>query len=86
MIAVFRLLTAAPLKDYRTQVLGAVVFITALANWLVGDMSLTDFLQALPAMAGGLGLTALGAKVNGVKEVNGVEESAAPKTRARKAK
>jgi hypothetical protein len=67
MNVLLQVLTAAPLKNYRTQVLGGVVFVSAVANWLVGDMSLTDLLQNLPAMVGGLGLSALGAKVNGVK-------------------
>ncbi|ODA66831.1 hypothetical protein A7A08_02128 [Methyloligella halotolerans] len=71
MSAFFKLLTAAPFKDYRTQVLGGLVFLTGLANWLVGDATLTDLLQNLPAMVGGLGLSTLGAKVNGVKDAAG---------------
>jgi hypothetical protein len=67
MSFLLQLFTAAPLKNYRTQVLGAVVFLTAIANWLVGDMSFVDFVQNLPAMVGGLGLSALGAKINAVK-------------------
>ncbi len=67
MSVLLQLFTAAPLKNYRTQVLGGVVFVTALANWLVGDMSFADFIQNLPAMVGGLGLSALGAKVNNLK-------------------
>lgn len=71
MTALFKLLTAAPLKDYRTQVLGGLVFLTGLANWLVGDVTLVELLQNLPAMVGGLGLSTLGAKVNNVKAETG---------------
>ena len=80
MSAFFKLLTAAPLKDYRTQVLGGLVFATGVANWLVGDLTMAELLQNLPAMVGGLGLSTLGAKVNGVKD------AAAPGRNAAKAK
>lgn len=80
MSELIKLLTAAPLKNYRTQVLGGLVFLTGLANWLVGDATLMELLQNLPAMAGGLGLSALGAKVNGVKDT-GTQENAGKRTR-----
>ncbi len=35
--------------------------------WAVGDMSLTDLIAKLPVMLGGLGLAALGAKVDDAK-------------------
>lgn len=68
MSLLLKLLTAEPLKNYRTQVLGLVVMLTALAHWLVGDMGFIAFLKDLPTMVTGLGLSALGAKVNGVKK------------------
>lgn len=68
MTLLLQLFTAAPLKNYRTQVLGFVVLLTAIANWLVGDMSFIEFMQNLPAMVGGLSITALGAKVNTLKD------------------
>jgi hypothetical protein len=46
--------------------------------WAVGDTSLTDFLAKAPAIFGGLGLAALGAKVDDAKEP--------PKTKAARAK
>jgi hypothetical protein len=70
MAMLLQLFTAAPLKNYRTQVLGGLVFLTALANWLVGDMSFIEFMQNLPAMVGGLGLSTLGAKINDAKAVS----------------
>jgi hypothetical protein len=78
MSVLLQLFTAAPLKNYRTQVLGGVVFLTALANWMVGDMSFVDLVQNLPAMVGGLGLSALGAKVNGLKAADSEVEAGKP--------
>lgn len=86
MTELFKLLTAAPLKNYRTQVLGGLVFLTGVANWLVGDATLAELLQNLPAMVGGLGLSALGAKVNGVKETGVKESGAKPARKAAAAK
>jgi hypothetical protein len=52
-------------KGYRTQILGVGAALSVVAMWAVGDMSLTDLIAKLPALLGGLGLAALGAKVNG---------------------
>ena len=59
-------------KGYRTQIFGVLAALTAVANFAVGDMSLTDLLGNLPMLLGGLGLTALGAKVNTATETGKV--------------
>ena len=38
--------------------------LSIVAMWAIGDMSLTDLIAKLPAVLGGLGLAALGAKVD----------------------
>ena len=58
------LLSGGFAKGYRTQILGVSAALSVVAMWAVGDMSLTDLLAKLPVMLGGLGLAALGAKVN----------------------
>ena len=64
MSTVLHLLTGGFLAGYRTQIAGALVALTAVAHWLTGDLSSSGFLNELPTILGGLGLTALGAKVN----------------------
>ncbi len=54
-------------KGYRTQILGVGAALSVVAMWAVGDMSLTDLIAKLPALLGGLGLAALGAKVDDAK-------------------
>jgi hypothetical protein len=54
-------------KGYRTQILGVGAAASIIAMWAVGDMSLTDLIAKLPAVLGGLGLAALGAKVDDAK-------------------
>ena len=61
------LLSGGFAKGYRTQVLGVSAALSVVAMWAVGDMSLTDPIAKLPAVLGGLGLAALGAKVNDAK-------------------
>jgi hypothetical protein len=51
-------------KGYRTQVLGVTAALSAVGLWAVGDMSLADRVTRLPVVLGGLGLAALGAKVD----------------------
>lgn len=67
-------------KNYRTQILGAVVAISAAASFAVGDWSLTELIQHIPGIAGGLGLTALGAKTN--EQTKKIEETKAAATTA----
>ena len=52
----------------RTQVLGVTTALSAIALWAVGDMWLADLLGKLPIALGGLGLSALGAKVDDATE------------------
>jgi hypothetical protein len=61
-------LTGGFAKGYRTQVLGVTTALSALTLWAVGDMSLADLLGKLPIALGGLGLAALGAKVDDAKK------------------
>ncbi|MFZ0397127.1 MAG: hypothetical protein WAM06_03675 [Methyloceanibacter sp.] len=58
------LLTGGFAKGYRTQILGLTTAISTIALWTVGDTTLTDLIAKLPVIFGGLGLAALGAKVN----------------------
>jgi len=58
------LLTGGFAKGYRTQILGVSTAISTIALWAVGDTTLTDLITKLPVIFGGLGLAALGAKVN----------------------
>ena len=48
----------------RTQILGLTTALSTIALWAVGDTTLTDLIAKLPVISGGLGLAALGAKVN----------------------
>jgi hypothetical protein len=61
------LLSGGFAKGYRTQILGVGAALSVVAMWAVGDMSLTDLLAKLPVVLGGLGLAALGAKVDDAK-------------------
>jgi hypothetical protein len=64
-------------KGYRTQVLGVTTALSAVALWAVGDMSLADLLGKLPIALGGLGLAALGAKVDDAKKAGGAKPAKA---------
>jgi hypothetical protein len=44
--------------------LGVTAALSAIGLWAVGDMSLADLVTRLPVVLGGLGLAALGAKVD----------------------
>jgi hypothetical protein len=58
------LITGGFARGYRTQILGLSTAISAIAMWAVGDATLTDLFAKAPAIFGGLGLAALGAKVD----------------------
>lgn len=58
------LLTGGFAKGFRTQILGVTAALSAIATWAVGDMSLTDLIDKVPLILGGLGLATLGAKVD----------------------
>jgi hypothetical protein len=62
-------------KGYRTQILGLGAALSVIAMWAVGDMSLNDLIAKLPAVLGGLGLAALGAKVDDAKAGSKVAKS-----------
>ncbi len=66
-------------KGYRPQILGITTALSAIAMWAVGDTTFSDLLTKAPATFGGLGLAALGAKVDDAK-------LDAPKAKASKAK
>jgi hypothetical protein len=51
--------------------------LSAVALWAVGDMSLANLLGNLPIALGGLGLAALGAKVDDAKEAGGAKPAKA---------
>ncbi len=58
------LLTGGFAKGYRTQVLGLVTALSAVASWAVGDATRADLITKAPVIFGGLGLAALGVKVD----------------------
>jgi hypothetical protein len=58
------LITGGFAKGYRTQILGITTALSTIAPWAVGDTSLADLIAKAPVIFGGLGLAALGAKVN----------------------
>jgi hypothetical protein len=58
------LLTGGFLAGYRTYILGGIVAIQAVAGWVLGDMTLTQLLDQLPEILGGLGLMSLRAAVS----------------------
>ena len=51
-------------KGYRTQILGLSTTVSALGLWATGDKTLMELVGKLPLLLGGLGLAALGAKVD----------------------
>ena len=51
-------------KGYRTQILGVTTALSTIALWAVGEMTLPELISSLPLAFGGLGVAALGAKVN----------------------
>jgi len=58
------LFTGGFAKGYRTQILGVTAALSAVGLWAVGDMALANLVTELPIILGGLGLAALGAKVD----------------------
>ena len=79
MNALAWLITGGFAKGYRTQVLGVTAALTTVGLWAVGDMSLADLVTQLPLVLGGLGLAALGAKVDDAAAKPGAGKSARPK-------
>jgi hypothetical protein len=71
------ILTGRFAKGYRTQVLGVTTAVSAVALWAVGDMSLADLFGKLPIALGGLGLAALGAKVDDANKAAGAKPAKA---------
>ncbi|MEX1061310.1 MAG: hypothetical protein WED13_09865 [Methyloceanibacter sp.] len=61
------LFTGGFAKGYRTQVLGLITALSAVASWAVGDATLADLVTKAPVIFGGLGLAALGVKVDDAK-------------------
>jgi hypothetical protein len=61
------LLSGGFAKGYRTQILGLVTALSALASWAVGDATLAELVAKAPVIFGGLGLAALGVKVDDAK-------------------
>jgi len=61
------LFTGSFAKGYRTQILGLITALSAVASWAVGDASLADLITKAPVIFGGLGLAALGVKVDDAK-------------------
>lgn len=60
---IFGILTGGFLSGYRSQVLGVLFALQALASYLVGDTSLIGLMEQLPEIIGGLGFAAFAQKV-----------------------
>ena len=60
-------LTGGWARGYRTQLAGFTLMVSTLVAWAVGDMSLADLVDKLPGILGGMGLVALGDKVDAKK-------------------
>jgi hypothetical protein len=71
------ILTGGFAKGYRTQILGVTAALSAIGLWAVGDMTLSELVAALPVMLGGLGIAALGAKVDDAKSSHSIDENPA---------
>ena len=59
MTAFLNLLSGGFLSGYRTYLLGFILALQAFIAFAVGDINLTEFIQQLPEIIGGLGLMAL---------------------------
>jgi hypothetical protein len=66
MQEIMRLASGGWLAGRRTYIIGWATFLTGIAQFATGDMSLGQFLDALPTMLEGLGLSALRAGVQGI--------------------
>ena len=75
MNAIAWLITGGFAKGYRTQVLGVTAALSAVGFWAVGDLSLSELIAQLPLVLGGLGLAALGAKVDDAATKPGASKS-----------
>lgn len=58
------LITGGFARGYRTQILGLSAALSAIGLWAVGDLTFPELLTEIPVILGGLGLAALGAKVD----------------------
>ncbi len=70
------LITGGFAKGYRIQILGVVTALSAVATWAIGDGTLTDLIEKVPVIFGGLGLATLGMKVDAAKAVGPVAAKA----------
>ena len=69
------LLTGGFARGYRTQILGLITALSALANWAVGDATLAELVARAPVIFGGL--AALGVKVDDAKVLKSAWDRAA---------
>ena len=53
------LFTGGFLAGKRTYILGFLIFAQAIASYVLGDITLADFITQLPEILGGLGLMTL---------------------------
>ncbi len=61
----------------RARTLAFTAAVTAIGLWAVGDMTLAELVAALPVALGGLGIAALGAKVDAAQTSHAAEEKLA---------
>jgi hypothetical protein len=71
------LFTGGFARGYRTQILGLITALSAVASWAVGDATLADLVTKAPVIFGGLGLAALGVKVDSATSLKGAGNRAA---------
>ena len=60
-----KFITGGFLSGYRTYLLGFLIAAQAIIAFAVGDIGLSELLQQLPEILGGLGLMALRAGISG---------------------
>ena len=70
------LFTGGFAKGYRTQILGLITALSAVASWAVGDATLAELVTKAPVIFGGLGLAALGVKVDNARNLPGTPSRA----------
>jgi len=68
------LITGGFAKGYRTQIFGVTAALSAIGLWAAGDLTLAQLLTELPIILGGLGLAALGAKVDDAAKRGGRDQ------------
>ncbi len=83
MDKIWKLITAGPLKGYRTEMAGVGVFLHGLVDWLSGAITLETFGDNVDSMLLGLGIVgargAIDKVVNAINALSGQKPVEPPK-------